>query len=115
VDHTTSVWRTRWQEQERYQVSRDRGGRSGSATRAHRGRGSRSRGTNCVVVELANVEAIDSDELGRGASSGAPVCTTMGGRGAELTQPHQLRKAATARRVGSQEIAQRRRMAVCTP
>ena len=52
--------------------------------------------------EPPSVEAIAGDELGRGASSGAPVRTTMGGGGAELTQPHQLWKAATARRVGSQ-------------
>jgi hypothetical protein len=102
VDHAASVWRTQWQEREHHQVSKDSGGRSGSATRARRDHGSRSRGTNSVVVEPASVEAIASDELGWGASSGAPVCTTMGGGGAELTQPHRLRKAATARRAGSQ-------------
>jgi len=63
VDHTTSAWRTRWQEWEHHWVSRDGGGRSGSATRKQHGRGSRSRGTNCVVVEPVSVEAIDGDEL----------------------------------------------------
>jgi hypothetical protein len=58
--------RTRWQERERHQVSGDGGGGSGSATRARRDRGSRSHGTNRVVVEPASVEAIAGDELGRG-------------------------------------------------
>ena len=70
---------------------------------------------NRVVVELASMKAIAGDELGRGVSSGAPVRTTMGGGGPELTQPHQLWKAATARRAGSQETAQQWQTTACMP
>ena len=95
-------------------MSRDGGGRSGSATRKRRGRGSRSRGTNCVVVEPVSVEAIDGDELDRGASSGAPMRTTMGGGGAELTQPHQLRKQTQlAAREAKKSLSGGERRCVC--
>ena len=70
---------------------------------------------NRVVVEPASVEAIAGDELGWGALGGASVSKTMGGGRVELTQPHQLQKAATTRRTGSQETAQQWQTAVCMP
>jgi hypothetical protein len=84
VDHAMLAPRTRWQERERHQVSGD-AGRSGSATCAQHDRESRRRGMNRVVVELASVEAIAGDELGRGALGGAPVSKIMGWGRVELT------------------------------
>ena len=81
-------------------------GRSGSATRARRGCGSRSRGTNRVVVEPASV---------------APGCIEWnssaydhGLGGAELTQPHQLRKQTQlAAREAKKSLSGGERRCVC--